>query len=130
VASPPIPQEELMNDRKLTVLTTLAGVLAVGEFGSSIMIWQENRPGSLPLAAVVFGAFFLIATWLLRSGRVRAGAIFAGVLCLFEVVSFPGWQKHGALDWAADIAFVLVSLAGLIAAITVLAARLRRKAVA
>jgi hypothetical protein len=40
-----------MNDRKLTVLTTLAGVLAVGEFGSSIMIWQENRPGSLPLAA-------------------------------------------------------------------------------
>ena len=42
-----------MNDRKLTVLTTLAAVLAVGEFGSSIMIWQEHRPGSLPLAAVV-----------------------------------------------------------------------------
>ena len=95
-----------MNDRKLTVLTTLAGVLAVGEFGSSIIIWQENRPGSLPLAAVVFGVFFLIATWLLRSGRVRAGAIFAGLLCLFEVVSFPGWQKHGALDWTTDIAFV------------------------
>jgi len=120
----------MMNDRKLTVLTTLAGVLAVGEFGSSIIIWQENRPGSLPLAAAVFGVFFLIATWLLRTGRVRAGAIFAGVLCLFEVVSFPSWQKHGALDWTTDIAFALVSLAGLIAAITVLAARLRRKAVA
>jgi hypothetical protein len=58
-----------MNGRKLTVLTTIAGVLAVGEFGSSIMIWRENYPGSLPLAAVVFGVFFLIATWLLRSGR-------------------------------------------------------------
>jgi hypothetical protein len=71
----------MMNDRKLTVLTTPAGVLAVGEFGSSI-----------------------IATWLLRSGRARAGAIFAGLLCLFEVVSFPGWQKHGALGWTTDIA--------------------------
>jgi hypothetical protein len=119
-----------MNDRKLTVLTTLAAVLAVGEFGSSIIIWQEHRPGSLPLAAVVFAVFFLVATWLLRSGRVRAGAIFAGLLCLFEVVSFPSWQKQGALDWTTDIVFVLVSLAGLIAAITVLAARLRRKAVA
>ena len=88
-----------MNDRKLTVLTTLAGVLAVGEFGSSIIIWQENRPGSLPLAAAVFGVFFLIATWLLRSGRVRAGAIFAVLLCLFEVVSFPGWQVRWSPSW-------------------------------
>ena len=119
-----------MNGRKLTVLTTITGILALGEFGSSVMIWRENYPGSLPLAAVVFGVFFLIATWLLRSGRVRAGAIFAGLLCLFEVISFPGWQKHGALDWTTDIVFFLVSLAGLIAAITVLATRLRRKAVA
>ena len=119
-----------MNGRKLTVLTTITGILALGEFGSSVMIWRENYPGSLPLAAVVFGVFFLIAAWLLRSGRVTAGAIVAGVLCLFEVVSYPGWQKHGALDWTYDSAFVLVSLAGLIAAIIVLAARLRRRAVA
>jgi hypothetical protein len=31
-----------MNGRTLTVLTTIAGVLALGEFGSSIMIWKEN----------------------------------------------------------------------------------------
>jgi hypothetical protein len=119
-----------MNGRTFTVLTTIAGILAVGEFASSIIIWQENRPGSLPLAAVVFGVFFLIATWLLRSGRVVAGAIFTGVLCLFEVVNFPGWQKQGALDWTTDTVFAVVSLAGLIAAIVVLAARLRHKAAA
>lgn len=117
-----------MNGRTLTVLTTITGVLALGEFGSSVMIWKENYPGSMPLAAVVFGVFFLIATWLLRSGRVRSGAIFAGLLCLFEVISYPGWQKHGALDWTYDSAFALVSVAGLIAAIVVLAARLRRTA--
>ena len=100
-----------MNGRMLTVLTTIAGILAVGEFASSIMIWQENYPGSLPQAAAVFGVFFLIATWLLRSGRVRAGAIFTGLLCLFEVISFPGWQKHGVLDWSTDTVFALVSLA-------------------
>ena len=119
-----------MNGRTLTVLTTIAGILAVGEFGSSIMIWQENYPGSLPLAAVVFGVFFLIATWLMRSGRVLAGAVFTAILCLFEVISFPGWQKHGALDWTTDTVFAVVSLVGLIAAIIVLAARLRRRATA
>ena len=84
----------------------------------------------MPLAAVVFGVFFLIAAWLLRSGRVRSGAIFTGLLCLVEVISYPSWQKHGALDWTYDSAFVLVSLAGLIAAVIVLAARLRRRAAA
>jgi hypothetical protein len=39
-----------MNGRKLTVLTTIAGVLAVGEFASSVMIWKENYPGSFPTA--------------------------------------------------------------------------------
>jgi len=119
-----------MNGRKLTVLTTITGILALGEFGSSVMIWRENYPGSLPLAAVVFGVFFLIAAWLLRSGRVTAGAVFAGLLCLVEVISYPGWQKHGALDWTYDSVFALVSLAGLVAAIIVLAARLRRRAAA
>jgi len=119
-----------MNGRTLTVLTTIAGVLALGEFGSSVMIWKENYPGSMPLAAVVFGVFFLIATWLLRSGRVRSGAIFTGLLCLVEVISYPGWQKHGALDWTYDTVFALVSMAGLIAAIIVLAAHLRRRAAA
>ena len=119
-----------MNGRKLTVLTTITGILALGEFGSSIIIWRENYPGSLPLAAVVFGVFFLIAAWLLRSGRVTVGAIVAGVLCLFEVVSFPGWQKHGALDWTYDTVFALVALAGLIGATTVLAGRLRRRVAA
>ena len=78
-----------MNVRILKVLTVIAGILALGEFGSSIMIWKENYPGSLPMAAVVFGVFFVIAAWLLRSGRVTAGAIFAGLLCLFEVVICP-----------------------------------------
>ncbi|HEX9527543.1 MAG TPA: hypothetical protein VF951_08590 [Streptosporangiaceae bacterium] len=37
-----------MNGRKLTVLTTIAGLLGLGEFGSAVMIWRENYPGSLP----------------------------------------------------------------------------------
>lgn len=74
-----------MNDRKLTVLTTLAGVLAVGEFGSSIIIWQENRPGSVPLAAVVFGAAVALAL----AGAVAA-AVFdqAGTAVFAETLSF------------------------------------------
>jgi hypothetical protein len=119
-----------MNGRKLTVLTSIAGVLALGEFGSAIMIWLEKYPGSLPWGAAVFGVFFLLATWLLRSGRVTAGTVFVGILCLFEVVSFSGWARHNALDWVYQSTFAIISLAGLIGAIAVLAGRLRRRAAA
>jgi hypothetical protein len=114
-----------MNGRKLTILTAIAGILALGEFGSAVIIWLEKYPGSLPWAAVVFGAFFVLAAWLLRSRRVAVGSVFAGVLCLFEVVSFSGWTRHNLLDWVYQTTFALVSLAGLVAAIAVLASRLR-----
>jgi hypothetical protein len=119
-----------MNGRMLTVLTAIAGILALGEFASSIVIWQDHLPGGLPQGVAVLAVFFLIAAWLLRSGRVRTGAIVAGILCLFEVINFPGWPKHGALEWTSAAAFALVSLAGLITAIVVLAGRLRRGATA
>jgi len=119
-----------MNGRKLTVLSAITGILALGEFGSAVIIWLENYPGSFWPAAVAFGVFFLLAAWLLRSGRVVAGAVFAGVLCLFEVVSFAGWTRHNTLDWVYQITFALVSLAGLITVIAVLAGRIRQRAAA
>jgi hypothetical protein len=48
-----------MNSRKLTVLTSIAGVLALGEFGSALMIWLEHTgpaasaPGSLGTGCLV-----------------------------------------------------------------------------
>jgi hypothetical protein len=118
-----------MNTRELTFLTALAGTLALAEFGSAVIIGLGKDPWGSSFA-VLFGGFFLLATWLLRSGRVGAGAIFAGILCLFEVIEFPSWHKHDVLDWVYQSAVALVALAGLIAAIAVLAARLRRRAVA
>ena len=118
-----------MNTRVLTVLTALAGTLALAEFGSAVIIGLGKDPWGSSFA-VLFGGFFLLATWLLRSGRVGAGAIFAGILCLFEVIEFPSWHKHDVLDWVYQSAVALAALAGLIAAIAVLAARLRRRAVA
>jgi hypothetical protein len=119
-----------MNSRKRTVLISTAAALAVGEIGSAIIIWRESYPGSMPLAAVVFAAFFAAAAWLLRSGRAIAGSVFTGVLCLFEVVSFPGWARHNALDWVYQTTFAVVALAGLIAAIAVLTDRVRHRAAA
>jgi hypothetical protein len=119
-----------MNSRTLTVLTGTAATLALGEFGSAIIIWRENYPGSLPWAAVAFAVFFIAGAWLLRSGRVMAGTILAGVLCLFEVVSFSGWARHSVLDWAFQITFAAIALVGLIAAIAMLADRLRHRAAA
>ena len=119
-----------MNGRTLTVLTAITGALAVGEFGSAVIIWLENYPGSFWPAAIVFGGLFLLAAWLLRSGRVTAGAALAGLLCLFEVVSFAGWTRHNALDWAYQATFAPLSAAGLIAVIAVLTDRIRHRATA
>ena len=121
-----------MNTRKLTVLTAIAGILALGEFATAIMIGLgevgPDRSG-WPFG-VVFGAFFLIVAWLLRRGRITAGAVFAGILCLFEIVTYPSWYKHSALNWTYETAFAVVALAGLIGAIVVLAGRLRHRAAA
>jgi len=118
-----------MNGRKLTTLTAITGVLAVGEFGSAVNIGLGKDPWGAGFA-VAFGLLFALATWLLRRGRVTGGAVFCGVLCLFEIIEFPSWHKHGVLDWVSDSAFAVVSAAGLIAVIVVLASRARRKAVA
>ena len=118
-----------MNGRKLTALTAIAGILALGEFGSAIIIGLGKDPWGAGFA-VVFGTFFLLATWLLRSGRVTGGAILCGALCLFEIVEFPSWHKHNALDWIYQSTIAAISLVGLITVIAVLADRLRHKAVA
>ena len=68
--------------------------------------------------------------WLLRSGRITAGAIFAGILCLFEILEYPSWHKHGTLDWTYQTAYALLSLAGLMGVIVVLAERRRRRVAA
>jgi hypothetical protein len=121
-----------MNGRKLTVLTVLAGVLALGEFATAVMIGLgedgPDRAGSPAVA--VFGVFFLIATWLLHRGRIIAGAVFASILCLFTVFSYPSYYKHSVLNWTWDTVFAVVALAGLVGAIVVLVGRFRRRAVA
>jgi hypothetical protein len=118
-----------MNDRKLTVLVRITVILALGEAGSAVIIGLGKDPWGAGFA-VVFGLLFLLAAWLLRSGRAATGTIFAGILCLFEIIEFPSWHKHNALDWTYQSIFAVVSLAGLIAAITVFAGRLRRRAAA
>lgn len=112
-----------MHSRSLSTLSTLTGVLAVGEFVSAGIIAVENYPGSFAAGGVIFGILFLVATWLLRSRRVTAGTIFVGVLCLFEVVQYPGWDRRNALDWVFQSAYALVALAGLATAVAVLVSK-------
>lgn len=114
-----------MHTRILNVLTALAVFLGFGEFASAVIIKVEAYPDSFPAAAVVFGCLFLVGAWLLRGSRVTAGTVLVGILFLFEVVSFPGWTRHNALDWTSQIGFAVVSLAGLVTAIALLVSNRR-----
>jgi hypothetical protein len=118
-----------MIGRKLTVLTAFTALLAAGEVGSAVIIGLGKDPWGAGFA-VLFAGLFVLATWLLRSGRVTGGAIFAGILCLFEVIEYPSWHKRGAVQWTYQTIYAVLALAGLMAVIVVLAERRRRRAAA
>jgi hypothetical protein len=58
------------------------------------------------------------------SGRTSRPPAGTGALFLVEVISYPSWQKHGALDVAVDSVYAIVSLAGLLSAVAVLVTRI------
>jgi hypothetical protein len=117
-----------MDSRSLSRLLVLTVVMAVGEFASSIAIAVENYADSQPAFAIAFGVLFLISAWLLRARRITAGVVLAGLLSVFEIVSFPSWQRHNAFDWASQTIFIALTLATLATVITVLVARRRVRA--
>jgi hypothetical protein len=114
-----------MSNRLVRRLVILTLVMAIGEFASSVIISVENYADAQPGFAVAFGVLFLVACWLLHSGRVTAGGSLAGVLCLFELVSYPSWPKPTAFDWVGDTIYALIALATLATVIVVFVARRR-----
>jgi hypothetical protein len=119
-----------MQDGTVERLTVLSAVLAVGEFISAVIIAVESYRDSFAAGAVLFGLLFLLGAWLLRSGRVTAGAVLVGLMCVFEIVSFPTFQRHNALDWVYQVAYALVALIALVTSIAVLVARRRSGGIA
>jgi hypothetical protein len=115
-------------NRSLTILTWLVVAMAIGEFLSAVVIAVENYAGSVPAFAVLFGVLFSGAAWLLYRGHIVAGAALATFLCLFELVSFPSWQKHNSYDWVSDSLYALLAAVTLGFAITVLVTRRRSHA--
>jgi len=111
-----------MNTRTLAIL---AGALSLAEIGSAIIIWRENYPDAQPWFAVVFAALFVIGAALVRRARVAVGATLIGMLCLFELVTFPTWTRHGALDWVYQFGCAALALAGLVTTIAVIVNRQR-----
>jgi hypothetical protein len=106
-------------------LTALAAVMAAGEVISSIVIWREAYADSQPVFALAFAALYALVTWLLRTRRVVFGAVLTGLLCLFEVVAAPTWQRFSVLDWSTQIIFGGIALIGVFVAAAVLVTHLR-----
>ena len=107
-----------MNTRSLTSALTAASLaLAAGEAVASIVIWREAYADSAPLVVLAFALPFLLAAWLARSGRVVAGALITGALCVFQLIEYPGLERHNAFDWIFQSAFAALSLAGLAIAV-------------
>jgi len=108
-----------MSNRSITsTLLVLAVVLGIGEF---LDAFEVDTPGF----AVLFGILFLVGAALVYRGLVTIGAIWIGLLALFEVLNYPMWEKSTAADKIITAAFLIVSLAALIVAVWCLVARRR-----
>lgn len=113
-------------NRPAGILTRLALVMAVGEFTSAVVIAVEKYAGSAPEFAVLFGVLFFTSGWLLHKRRMVAGASLVGFLALFEIVSFPTWQKHNIYDWVSDTVYVILAAVTLVFAIRALVGHRQR----
>lgn len=94
------------------LLSLIALLLALGEIADAPFI-------SFPAGVIVLAVLFLAGTRWIRRGGI-GGPILIALLCLFEVASFPSWARHTTGDWISQIAFVVVSLAGLLLALAVI----------
>src|SRR5262245_54561743 len=117
-----------MSHRFVRALIVLTGALAVGELGSAVIIWREAYPDAAPVAAALFAIPFVVASLLLVSRRVVAGAVVAGLCSRCAAVQFPGWTRHSVLDAIYQGAYAALALAVLIRSVAVPVGR--RRAVA
>ncbi len=101
----------LPRDRR-HLLALIALLLGLGEFADSFTISFWEGP------AVVSILFLAGTVWIRRGGK--GGAILVGALCVFELLNFPSWPKHGIGDWASQIPFVVGSAAGVLLTLAVL----------
>ena len=101
----------IITDRRRR-LTAIAVLLGIGEFGDSFFIsfWEG--------AAVFCVLFFAAALWTRRGGI--GGPILIGLLCAFEIQGFFQWARGGTADWISQIAFLVVSIAGVLTAVALL----------
>lgn len=115
-----------MQSRPTVGLVVMAVILGFGEFANAVMIKVENYPDAQPIFAIVFGLLFLLGAWLVSRARIVAGAALIGLLCLVEVIGFPGWTRHRSIDWAVQIGYASLSLVGLALAVAVLVSHRRQ----
>ena len=101
----------IVTDRRRR-LTAIAVLLGIGEFGDSFFIsfWE---------GAAVFCVLFLAAALWTRRGGI-GGPILIGLLCAFEIQGFFQWARGGTADWISQIAFLVVSIAGVLTAVVLL----------
>jgi hypothetical protein len=104
-------------NRILVGSTLLAGVFEL----TSIPFIQQ------PLGSLAAGIIFLGAgAWLWR-GRGIVAPTLLGLLFAVELSGEPMYQRTGLSDWIIQMTLGVLSLAGLIAAIVVVRARLRAR---
>jgi hypothetical protein len=101
----------IVSDRR-RLLVGLAVLLGLAEFADvfAISFWE---------AAAVFSALFLAAAWWTRRGGI-GGPILIAILCVFELQSYPTWDRDGATDWITQTAFAVGAAVCLIVALAVL----------
>lgn len=107
-----------------SLLTAVALIAGVAEIGMAIQFALDDKAGSAPAPAAVFGAAFLGLAWFSKTSKTWP-VIALIVLFGLEIAFVPIYTRESWVDWAEQAGFVAISAAGLIAGIATFANRKR-----
>ena len=110
-----------------SLLIVAAVIAGLAELAMAVQFATSGDPGDVWTPAAAFGAGFLVLAAVVRTGRAWPAVGLAALFAL-ELAFIPFLSHDSLADWVEQIAFAVVSVAGIVAAAVYVVTR--RRAVA
>ena len=111
-----------MNTRTLIPLAVAAGLMSPV---AAVITSVEHQKDSEPVMLALFVIPWLVGAYLVRRGKLTAGAAVIAVLSLLELATAPTWKRQTVADWTSQSIGAVLTVGCLVCVVTLLVQRYR-----